>query len=171
MKLKILAIIACIVMLFPTPAAANSLGFRWSNSLVYVCDYTNRTDWNLAYWAIQYNRAADLKVVYLKNRCVGTQKIIVRDAKYGKSGWLGLSRFDVNSRGNRLTRCRIYLNESYNLGSKNKLKTAGHEVGHCVGLAHNNRRNKSIMYPYVFKHDVKSVTKYDYSEIERIYPW
>lgn len=160
-------------MTLPAGSANGSLeSWRWSGSTICVVNNTYSSLWPVATVVQRYDASADLHVVSGGDCSSYKQKVWV--SRYTASdGRCGVTTVWKDEYG-RLLYARIQLNRYYSSclsSSTRRAHVMSHELGHAVGLAHTSRYD-SVMNVSTWSYDnVPYPTSYDYSEIERRYPW
>lgn len=95
-------------------------------------------NWQAA--ANQWN--ASQNHVYLYGDPTGeiTYEVIANDGNFGNAGYDGITYYNGCASGHTIESESVFLNRYYTDGysSDGKLQVATHELGHALGLAHNN---------------------------------
>jgi hypothetical protein len=121
----------------------------WGRATVRVEDHTG-SRWNVRRAVTLWERGTIAHVVYAK--CVHAMPCIrLYEGNYGKSGYLGITRYESkkwvwNGRRwiiNGVT--RIYFNDWYVSSVRNRDMAACHELGHGLGIISHSGRD-SCMY-------------------------
>lgn len=92
------------------------------------------------------------KVISIKKKQSKKSKLTI-DAKTEASNWLGLTFHTVNTNNNYIVSSKLYLNRYHHIknakfyNKKMYIGAAIHEYGHAMGLAHNTKNKKSVMFP------------------------
>lgn len=99
-------------------------------------------------------------------------KIQVCNAKYGQTGWYGLTNITTN--GAVITGASVKLNDSYKQSSQYKNMIACHEIGHAMGLWHQDETfgNPNINTCLDFTNNPatnQQPNARDYQDLEEIY--
>lgn len=95
--------------------------------------------------------------------------ILITSGNYGETTWAGLTEMANKPRG-YFYGSIIYLNDYYlNLLNYHiQLAVAEHELGHAIGLNHNDRE-PSVMNPAVTDENAYAIQKCDIEAVKRIY--
>ena len=95
--------------------------------------------------------------------------ILVTSGNYGETTWAGLTEMKNVPRG-YLYGSIIYLNDYYlnQINSHIQLAVAEHELGHAIGLTHNDKE-PSVMNPAVTEENAYTIQKCDIAAVKRIY--
>ncbi len=171
-RLLALAAVAGSLALPAASANASLEGWRWSGSTICVVNNTYSSYWPVATVIYRYDKAADLHVVSAGDCSSYSQKIWV--SRYSSDdGRCGVTTVWMDEY-KRVRYARVQLNTHYSSCLSSGTRRAhvlSHEIGHAIGLAHTSR-NDSVMSVSTWSYDhVPYPTSYDYSEIERRYPW
>ena len=137
---------------------ANVLIYLNSNNPDYQLVQNEMSAWNKT-TAFRFNQVKNLKKA----------NILVTSGNYGETTWAGLTEMKNVPRG-YLYGSIIYLNDYYlnQINSHIQLAVAEHELGHAIGLTHNDKE-PSVMNPAVTEENAYTIQKCDIAAVKRIY--
>ena len=174
------AAVAAVLMSFAPQASAAPCcyqGWHWKRThnpftVTILSSVTSSWSVPLARAAAQWSRSSkfDMRIVAgahgraTRQRCVETRgEVHVCNGNYGNVAWSGLT--EATFVGQHIVKMRIRLNDANTPARFHRL-IACHELGHSVGLGHNNRAT-SCMRPGAGSDPHPDAT--DYAEINAIY--
>lgn len=193
---RFLLVIATIVLLpvagseiLPAHASHSWSSFHWSRAanpvLVEVVDSvsagwdahlaTGAADWDSALsTVIDTTVVADTTGTKIKPCKPIAGKVRVCSAAYGRRRWVGLAQVWISS-GGHIAKARVKLNDSYflpigSMGANAMHTVACHELGHALGLGHQNGVDSSCLREFVSGADpAKHPNAHDYDELATKY--
>lgn len=149
--------------------SASGVQYRWATPSIRVVDSVG-DPWNESFSSAvsDWNRGVVdlLEVPGERSKACQPIRGAVRvcNAKYGHTGWAGLTELSVDSHGSILS-ARIRLNATYLTTKRLRRAAACHELGHALGLTHHSQSD-SCLTPVV---DAVSPNEHDYEQLGVIY--
>lgn len=171
-----MAVAPCSLGIARTWPSNTTCFVRWSYSGA-VRPIINFVDHSSARWPVgrsvtEWNKTSGIDSIYRTKSagCDGgpAHCVNVYSGNYGRNGWMGKTYVVWNSAQTYFESARVELNNSYGGAEVVDWATACHELGHVLGLGHNNAKS-SCMY----KEDAAGVSKYPHADdrklLERYY--
>lgn len=137
-----------------------------ANVLIYL--NSHNPDYELVQKAMKaWNKTKAFRFRQVKN--LKKTNILITSGNYGETTWAGMTQMANVPRG-YLYGSIIYLNDYYlnQLSSHIQLAVAEHELGHAIGLNHNDTE-PSVMNPAVSDENAYTIQKCDIEAVKRIY--
>ncbi|WP_157631750.1 matrixin family metalloprotease [Catelliglobosispora koreensis] len=171
-----MAVAPCSLGIARTWPSGTTCFVRWSYNGA-VRPIINFVDHSSARWPVgravtEWNKTSGIDSIYrtASAGCDGAPVhcVHVYSGNYGNNGWMGITRVTYNSAQTYFATAKVELNNYYGGSLNTDWATACHELGHVLGLGHNNSLG-SCMY----KEDHASVSKYPHADdrklLERYY--
>ncbi len=171
MKKLIVASIAVLLLLPSAAGASHSFSpeAHWVKTgpgiSVDVGDCLRQTYWRRAVRAAIADWSRSPVVTYRLVGCNAPHREFqIRDGFYGPTGWSGYAKLNYDL---HFTSVPIKLNSSYGAGfsEARRRKTACHELGHALGLAHRTSGSCLVRGDYPRSRP----SRHDYDYLEQIY--
>lgn len=150
MRSKLFIILTLFLFVFGfnlTPANASLTGYTWSHyaghgPYVKVEDYTGSA------WPVKQG-VSNWHFGLVYGACTTGQCVRVHEVNWGRNGIIGTTVATYNPLNHRFITVNIYMNDAYkNLDYNHRQEAVTHELGHALGLGHDNYRD--VMYPYIW---------------------
>lgn len=142
------------------------------NPRIYFRDSSAQI-WPVGRAATKWNESTHVRVERTTSACpgAGTHCVPVASSNYGRTGWIGLTTYSWNSSRKFIDgRVDVKLNDFYVSNENEGRSTACHELGHVIGLGHNDS-TASCLYYLIQATPKLYPTSDDYNFIKnRLYP-
>jgi hypothetical protein len=129
---------------------------RWTYAgavrpIIDFVDYSGAS-WPVGRAVTRWNQVSGIDSIYRPSSsgCDGTPAhcVTVRSGNYG-SGWLGQTTRTLNAAGTYYASAAVQLNDYYSGTETEKWSTSCHELGHVLGLNHNDSTGSCLYYQRV----------------------
>ena len=87
---------------------------------------------------------AHVRYAYVSSCRAGVPCVVVREGSYGRTGWNGLTTAVAGQMFTFTSPVQIQLNDSYGLSASEHRAVTCHELGHALGLDHDNRASSCL---------------------------
>ena len=164
------ALAALLLVAVAAPAEAAPYGWRW-DQVVEVFDATTDPAWRVAEAVAEWDAGRDGLTIVMTTD-LASAEIVVREGELPTQivggGIGGQAQLPPHPGGIATGVCRVTL--SVWASSYFREHIASHELGHCIGLGHNDNWHVSIMAPTVSGDQVRSEPgPHDYRDKRRVY--
>jgi hypothetical protein len=153
-----LAFTLALLVAVPAPARAEDIGARWSGP-IRVYDATGDARWGVAQAAREW-AASGVPIVVVTTPCAPGCITVIEDPY---QPYVGLSSWSAN--GTTITSCGVRLLTPH-AAMTWAHRITGHELGHCLGLAHTLHKG-SIMVTGTLT--PPAPTSWDLGQLRRLY--
>ena len=129
-------------------AAAEGTGLSWlmlPSQRTLVVDVVDKTG---DAWPVQAASSgwatAHVRYAYVSSCRAGVPCVVVREGSYGRTGWNGMTTAVAGQMFTFTSPVQIQLNDSYGLSASEHRAVTCHELGHALGLDHDNRASSCL---------------------------